>query len=147
MAREKDFSYPHKPDWCCWRCSRSDTRSGTSPAGWYNRDPRKPSLCPYTRRYLRKEARPRVTWNNALLIGLVLWCRDFFEAFTDTARSLLVEVVSSPAVDWVPLARVGANCVNAHLAPLAWACLAHTLIDVWKKKKSEISVLRSLRSV
>lgn len=59
---------------------------------------------------------------------------DLFGALTliniDTAIALLVEVISSTAVDRVPLADVGADCVDTDLPSLARATLGHTFIDI-----------------
>lgn len=44
--------------------------------------------------------------------------------------SLFIEVVSSTTVDGVPLADVGAICVDTDLPAVAWACLADAFIDI-----------------
>lgn len=49
---------------------------------------------------------------------------------TNTTRALFVQVVSSATVDRVPLAVVGANCVDTDLPSEAWTRLAKTFIDV-----------------
>lgn len=59
---------------------------------------------------------------------------DLFGALTliniNTACALLIEVVSSTTVNRVPLADVGANCVDTHLPSVALACLDHTFIYI-----------------
>lgn len=59
---------------------------------------------------------------------------DLFRALTliniNAAIALLIEVVSSAAVNRVPLAHVGADCVDTGLPAVAWARLANTLIDI-----------------
>lgn len=59
---------------------------------------------------------------------------DVFSGLTlvdiNAACALFIEVVSSTTVDRVPLADVGAHCVDADLPSAAWACLANTFIYI-----------------
>lgn len=70
----------------------------------------------------------------AYQVDATVTCTDLFGALTliniDTAIAVVIEVVSSTTVDGVPLAHVGADCVDTDLPAVAWARLANTLIDI-----------------
>lgn len=61
-------------------------------------------------------------------------CTDRLGALTliniNTACALIIQVVSSPTVNRVPLTHVGANCVDTDMPSVAWACLANTFVDI-----------------
>lgn len=68
------------------------------------------------------------------LVDASMSSTDIFRVFTliniNAARAVFIEVVSSTTVNGVPLADVGANCVDADLPSVAWTCLTNTLIDI-----------------
>lgn len=67
-------------------------------------------------------------------VDTTMTCTDDFRALTliniNTACAIFIEVVSSTTVNRVPLAGVGANCVDTELPSVAWACLRNTFIDI-----------------
>lgn len=54
----------------------------------------------------------------------------FFFCRTNTACAIIIEVVSSATVDRVPLADVGADCVDTDLSSVAWLRLRNTFINI-----------------
>lgn len=72
---------------------------------------------------------------------------DVFSSLTlidiNAARALFIEVVSSTAVNRVPLAGVRAHRVDTDLPPVAWTCLANTFIYINTVSKSILDKARS----
>lgn len=141
-------AYPHKLERCCWRCSQSRIRSGRSPTGWYNHDLHRPFQDPCIHQRLWMGMQTTENTEICTISGLVrcFVCRNS-ELFscTDTAGAIFVEMVSSTTVNRVPLAVVGASCVDTCLPSVAWACLANTFIDIWKhRNKTHVLTVWSL---
>lgn len=67
-------------------------------------------------------------------VDATMTCTDLFRAVTliyiNTACAFFIDVVSSTTVNGVPLADVGADCVDADLPAVTGAHLANTFIDV-----------------
>lgn len=130
-------TYPHKLDWCCWRCSQAHIHSGRSPTGWYNHDLHRPFQDPCIHQCLWRGRQTTENTELGTMRGLVrcFVCRnsEFFSC-TNATGAIFVEMVSSTTVDRVPLADVGSNCVDTDLPSVAWACLGNTFIDIWKHR-------------
>lgn len=79
-------------------------------------------------------ARLTLTTVGAQLVNTSMTFTHLFRAFTliniNTACAVVTEVVSSAAVQRVRPAGVGTSCVDTDLSSEAWACLAHTFIDI-----------------